>query len=136
MLRFSVTYSDRKIQIYKMTYPMLVYSPSIICQTSFLQEYTIYKYVSDDDEVFKKIAEVYDRRLYHSFILHEDCHGIDHVGIVHFISGLFSKKNIPILYINTYAYNVIFVCESYIEQALKIIKENPQIDLENFSILE
>lgn len=124
-MKFTVTYINKNVQIYKLQYPMC--SPSIICQTNFLQEYTIYKYVSEDDDLFKKIAQNYDRRFYHVFILHEDCPGIDHVGIVHFISGLFSNKNIPILYLNTYSHNVIFVNEEHLEEALLILKNNPHV---------
>lgn len=51
-MKFTVTYINKNVQIYKLQYPMC--SPSIICQTNFLQEYTVYKYVSEDDELFKK----------------------------------------------------------------------------------
>lgn len=52
-----------------------------------------------------------DPRRYDVFDLHEDVPGIDHVGIIHRISGIFLEMGIPILYVNTFGHNLVFVAE-------------------------
>lgn len=128
MNRFSVTTMNSSVRLYQLKYPM--YSPSILCSTCIDGEYTVYKYVDEDDVIFESLSVQYDRRIYRVFSIHEDCPGIDHIGIVHFISGLFSEKHIPILYVNTYASNLIFVCDTYVETALDIMKKSPRILLD------
>jgi len=49
--------------------------------------------------------------------IHEDSPGIDHIGIISTISAEFSKNNIPILYINTYSYNLVIVAAEWLEKA-------------------
>ena len=125
---FSVTTMNAPIRLYQLRYP--IYSPSVLCSTSMEGEYTVYKYVNEDDAVFESLSTQFDPRLYHGFSIHEDCPGINHIGIVHFISGLFAEENIPIMYVNTYASNLIFVCEEYRERAISIMTSHPHILLD------
>jgi len=96
-----------------------------MCQTNIKSpdpEITVYKYISEDDDLFKTQSIIYDPREYTVFNLHEDIPGIDHVGIVNYISGLFMKEDIPLLYINTYGYNLILIADEYLENAKKILQ--------------
>jgi len=52
----------------------------------------------------------------------EDTHGIDHIGIVHKISGLFAKSKIPILYVNTYGNNFIIVSDEFYTPSIEKLK--------------
>jgi hypothetical protein len=122
---FTVTALCTPIRIYKLNYPL--YCPNVLCQTSIHNEYTIYKYSDKDDIVFESLSSSFDPRLYNAFSIHEDCPGIDHCGIVHYLSGLFSKANIPLLYVNTYSYNLIFISEECTEKAISIMKNNPNL---------
>jgi hypothetical protein len=124
-MQFSITALIEPIRIYQLRYPL--YSPSVLCHTSIRGEYTIYKHVTEDDAVFEALSISHDPRSYRVFLIHEDCPGIDHCGIVHFISGLFSRMNIPILYVNTYAYNMVFVAEEHVPNAIHIMKTNPSM---------
>ena len=126
---FSVTYYDKKVKLYKSRYP--IYSPHILSYSNIDNEITIYKYIADDDELFELASISKDHQIYHLFNIHEDSPGIDHIGIVNYISGLFTKQNIPILYINTYSYNLILVQESFIEKALLILQNNKSIIFNN-----
>jgi hypothetical protein len=45
-----------------------------------------------------------------------------YIGIVNYISSLFLKEDIPLLYINTFSYNLILISDDYIEQAKNILK--------------
>ena len=96
-----------------------------MCQTIICEpdkpEITVYKYLSDDDDIFEKKSIVYDPRQYNIINIHEDVPGIDHVGIVHYISGIFYKEQIPLLYLNTYSYNLILISDDYIERAKKLL---------------
>jgi hypothetical protein len=112
-----------KIKIYKLSHP--IHSCNIMCQTNIKSpdpEITVYKYISEDDDLFKTQSIIYDPREYTVFNLHEDIPGIDHVGIVNYISGLFMKEDIPLLYINTYGYNLILIADEYLENAKKILQ--------------
>ena len=122
---FSITCLPDLVRIYQLRYP--IYSPGVLC-TSFLEdECTVYKFINKDDELFESLSVQFDPRKYYVYSIHEDCPGISHIGIVHYLSGLFSKKDIPILYVNTYASNLVFVSEEYHNIALEIIKEHPNI---------
>ena len=92
-----------------------------MCQTFLEEEITLYKYIGEDDEAFMSICNVYDRREYNIVNIHEDVPGIDHIGIVHHISGIFYKNNIPLLYINTYTYNLILISDEFIGKALEVL---------------
>ena len=104
-----------------------MYAPTVLCQTYLMDECTIFKKVGPDDEMFRTVSLKHDPRLYHVFSVYEDCPGIDHVGIVHFLSGMFSSHRIPILYVNTYSYNLIFIMEEYIEKAIALMQHNPHL---------
>jgi len=111
-----------KVKIYKLSHP--IHSCNIMCQTNIKNpdpEITVYKYIADDDDLFREQSVVYDPREYTVFNLHEDIPGIDHVGIVNYISGIFMEKEIPLLYINTYSYNLILISDDYIEIAKKLL---------------
>ena len=125
---FTVCLLNTPVRIYKLKYP--IYSPHILCQTYLDKEFTVYKHIHEDDTLFESISEIFDPRIYHVFNIYEDCPGIDHIGIVHLISGLFTKHNIPILYMNTYSYNLIFVSEHYFTQAIYILKNQSYISFE------
>ena len=96
-----------------------------MCQTTIRlpdPEITVYKYKDDDDALFEQNSIVYDPREYTAINIHEDIPGIDHIGIVHYISGCFMKEGIPLLYINTYAYNLILVSDDYLENATRLLE--------------
>ena len=120
---FSITFLPDKVKIYKLKHP--IQSCTIMCQTIVGkeedEEITVYKYISHDDKLFEQNSEVYDPREYNIINIHEDVPGIDHVGIVHKISGVFYKENIPLLYINTYSYNLILISDDYIERAKRLL---------------
>lgn len=119
---FSITFLPRKIKIYKMKdCHIIIQQDNIMCQTIVEDEITVYKYISDDDGLYETHSIIFDPREYTVINIHEDVQGIDHVGIVNYISGLFYKENIPLLYINTYSYNLILISDDYIEQAKKIL---------------
>lgn len=112
-----------KVKIYKLSHP--IHSCNIMCQIMIKcpePEITVYKYIAEDDTLFTEQSIISDPREYTVFNLHEDIPGIDHVGIVHYISGLFLKANIPLLYINTYGYNLILIADEYVEHAKQILK--------------
>uniref|UniRef100_A0A6C0KD75 CASTOR ACT domain-containing protein n=1 Tax=viral metagenome TaxID=1070528 RepID=A0A6C0KD75_9ZZZZ len=127
---FSTTLMPRKVRIYKFTrdeyrrhYRLFIKSDeNIMCQTFLEDEITLYKYSGDDDDAFTDICNVYDRRYYHIVNIHEDIPGIDHIGIVHHISGIFYKNSIPLLYVNTYAHNLILISEEFIDKAMGVLK--------------
>lgn len=124
ILQLSITVLPNTVKIYKLNHP--IHSCNIMCQTNIRfpeQEITVYKYNGDDDELFENQSILHDPREYTVFNLHEDIPGIDHVGIVHYISGLFMNENIPLLYINTYGYNLILISDEYLECAKKILEK-------------
>lgn len=123
-MKFSFTYIPEKVKLYRLSH--LIYSPHIMCQIQIKfpdTEYTVYKYVSEDDSLFKTHSISYDPREYNLINIHEDVPGIDHIGIVHYISGLFYKENIPLLYLNSYGYNLILVSDEFFEKAITILNK-------------
>lgn len=133
---FSVCKLEKLVRVYNLEKELIFpYSPSVFTYISFNNEYTVYKYKDNDDKFFESISKRFDPRFYHIFSIHEDCPGLDHIGIIHFLSGLFSEAKIPILYINTYSSNLILISEEYVENALKIMIINPNIliDIESIS---
>ena len=108
---FSVTCLATPVRVYQVKFPM--YSAACLCCTSLEGEHTVYKYKDEDDAQFESMSIRFDPRDYYVFSVHEDCPGLDHIGIVHFLSGLFTKADIPILYVNTYASNLIFIAEEH-----------------------
>ena len=123
-MKFSFTYIPQKVRLYRLSH--LIYSPYIMCQIQIKfpdPEYTVYKYVSEDDSLFQTHSILFDPREYSLINIHEDVPGIDHVGIVHYISGLFYKENIPLLYLNSYGYNLILVSDEFFEKAITILNK-------------
>lgn len=59
---------------------------------------------------------------------HENDCGIDHIGIVNKISDIFSKNDIPILYVNTFNKNLILVHKDYYSNAQTCLHENMNIN--------
>jgi hypothetical protein len=135
--RFTTTLSERRVKVYQFTqeqyinhYRDFVRTENIMCQTFLDSEVTLYKYVGEDDDRFLEICSISDPREYHILNIHEDLPGIDHIGIVSCISSLFSMNHIPLMYINTFSYNLILISEEYIEKALEVIKEISNLDYE------
>jgi len=97
-----------------------------MCQTNIRlpdPEITVYKYRGDDDNLFEEQSLIFDPREYTIFNIHEDIPGIDHVGIVHYISGMFMDAEIPLLYVNTYGYNLILISDEYVDIAQKLLEK-------------
>jgi hypothetical protein len=140
MSKFSVSILPDRVKLYSccskdeffqyvVHYRLYDFTKHVLCQTFLENETTFYMYYKKDDidnlivhDMFSKICK-YDPRIYHVFDIHEDLPGIDHVGIIHRISGYFLKKQIPILYFNTYGHNIILVSEEHVSSALDILKE-------------
>jgi hypothetical protein len=133
MNRFSVTFLDKKARLYTCNRDVyttgLSESRFILCHTRLEDEHTFYVYdVPNDienvaDHRFFQAMCTADPRLYTVINIHEDCPGIDHIGIIHNISGYFLKKQIPILYINTYGHNLILVSDEHLSQVQDIFSE-------------
>ncbi len=140
MNKFSVTFLNEKAHLYKMNrvnfsefylkHNTYFLRNDILCQTILENECTFYVYERENDicnslihNLFKEHCETSDPRSYLIINIHEDCPGIDHVGIIHHISGYFLKKQIPILYINTYGHNLVLVSEEYLSQVQDIFSE-------------
>lgn len=132
MSKFSVTILPRNVMIYKCTFdvyrtiilPYHICSiDNMMCQTFLEDEVTIYLY-SDNKELDPVLSKfcTFDTRLYHIINIHEDIPGIDHIGIIAMISKIFSEKGIPILYINTYSYNLVLVSHEWMEIACEALK--------------
>jgi hypothetical protein len=118
--KFSVKFFDRKIKIYKLDHQ--IQSFNIMTQTIIENEITVFKYIDDDDELFEKHSVIFDPRSYNIINIYEDIPGIDHIGIVNYISSLFLKEDIPLIYINTFSYNLILISDDYIDQVKNILK--------------
>jgi hypothetical protein len=125
MARFSLTEYDQRVRVYHMKFK--IDSPHLLAVIHIEDEYTIYKYEADDDMLFETHAVTFDPRYYHIMNLHEDCPGIDHIGIVHYLSGIFFQWGIHILYVNTFAYNLIFIEEEDITRVRILLHENESI---------
>jgi len=138
MNRFSVTSFSDKIVLYTcardvferylLRDTMYELSRSILALTFLENEVTFYLYQLDTaDNVALHLrfsdACISDHRRYIGLNIHEDIPGIDHVGIIHRISGYFLKRDIPILYLNTYGHNLVLVAEEYMSVAKQILEE-------------
>lgn len=134
-MKFSITCIDRQIYMYKATrdtFHVIHYHHyynimnDILCQTLLDDEITMYVWITPDNSsthvVLQEMCQC-DQRKYHVIDIHEDIPGIDHVGIIHRISGRFAEKAIPILYINTYGHNLVLVAEEYHTSAMEILRE-------------
>jgi hypothetical protein len=123
MSTFSIDFLDQKVKIYKMKFS--IKSVNIMSEIWIKDEITVYKYVGKDDDLFEKHAISTDHQEYNIINIYEDCPGITHVGIVYYISRLFYKSDIPLLYINTFSFNLILVSDEYIEKAKEILRNDP-----------
>lgn len=126
---FSSSFLPKKVKIYRFTrdqyysnFRDFIKTDNIMAQTFMNDEVTLYKFIGEDDEQFERFAENYDPRCYNVINIHEDVPGIDHIGIVHRITAFFVQYEIPLLYLNTYAYNLVLVSDEHIDQALQILK--------------
>ena len=77
----------------------------------FIEECDLTKLLDKDD-----ITNSYDS--FHILNLYEDDCGINHIGTVNYISNIFMKNQISILYINTFNENIILVSEKDLENAI------------------
>ena len=120
---FSITILPETVRLYrcdKTTYydvilPCRLLRPNeIMCQSCVEDEVTLFLY--QECPVLYPFT-TFDPRVYHMINIHEDAPGIDHIGIIALISSTFSKNSIPILYINTYSYNLVIVSSEWLEQA-------------------
>jgi len=137
MNKFSSCIYPKKVKIYKcnresfsdivIKHKIYSFSNDILCQTFLDDEITFYMYVNDIKE--NKISHylmsnvcISDQRLYNIIDIHEDVPGIDHIGIINYISKFFLEQQIPILYINTFSHNIILVSDEYMEDVSLILK--------------
>jgi hypothetical protein len=129
--KFSITIVDKKVTLYKCSiedYEIIerIKLPSnmIMCITKIQNEVSLFCYNESlynvEHTILKRFC-VCDTRQYSIFNIHEDLPGIDHIGIISTISSLFSTHHIPILYINTFSYNLILVSDEFTEKALSIL---------------
>lgn len=138
--KFSITPLDKKVILYKCSendYAIIkrldLPSDMFMCISNIQNEVSLFCYLSntpdsssDSNEFSHNILKrlcISDHRKYSIFNIHEDLPGIDHIGIISHISSLFTKNQIPILYINTFSYNLILVSEEYHEKALPILEK-------------
>ena len=70
---------------------------------------------------FRSLNCVYYPDTYRPIQIHENCSGIDHIGIVSEISSLLSDINISMLYINTFNNNFILVKDKDYNNAIKAL---------------
>ncbi len=133
--KFTTSLLKKRVKLYYFTpeqyinhYRIFVKTENIMCLSFLDNEITLYKYTGDDDELFFNTCTICDPREYYILNIHEDLPGIDHIGIVSQLSTLFSKNNIPLLYVNTFSYNLIMISEEYIEKALDMLKEVSVLD--------
>lgn len=93
---------------------------SLLLQCLACEDNVFYNISEGDDELsiivdtrfekyIKQLPCVYYPDTYRVIQIHENCSGIDHIGIVSEISSLFADINISILYINTYNNNFILI---------------------------
>jgi hypothetical protein len=137
--RFSVTllplcirlYSCSKQLFHTTVHPYEFYRihQDVLTITLLEDEVTLYLYVKPDDPINIENHQILrrtttsDPRLYYVFDIHEDVPGIDHIGIIHRISKYFLQKQIPILYVNTYGHNLVFVSEDHYADARQILQD-------------
>ena len=133
MNRFSITILPSRVRLYQCTRDILqglegFYHPlrDVLCQTHLSDEITFYLFIKGDNaathEVFHKRC-ISDGRVYHVIDIHEDVPGIDHVGIIHQISKRFVERQIPILYVNTYGHNLVFLSEEHMTCAMEVLRD-------------
>lgn len=137
--RFSVTLLPERVRLYTCSrhdyLNMIVHfrlydiTTDVLCQTFLGDEITFYMYVTpestDNDArhaIFTRSCTS-DQRTYCVVDIHEDLPGIDHIGIIHYISGQFHEKRIPIMYVNTYGHNLILIGEDHMTIAMDVLQK-------------
>lgn len=137
--RFSVSLLPDRVRIYTCSrhdyLNMIVHfrlydlNTDILSQTLLEDEISFFMYYRPEDPentarhlIFSRSCTS-DPRTYSIMDIHEDLPGIDHVGIIHYLSGLFYEKQIPILYINTYGHNIILINEENVSNAMTILEQ-------------
>jgi hypothetical protein len=137
--RFSVTILPNRVKLYKcdrdvfknilLHFPSYDITKDVLCQMMLDNEITFYLYYKETDghnllvHGFFTTVCMSDQRIYHVIDIHEDVPGIDHIGIIHHLSRFFLEKDIPILYVNTYGHNLVFVAEEYMTSAMEILEK-------------
>lgn len=137
--RFSVTILPNRVKLYKcdpdvfknilLHFPSYDITKDVLCQMMLDNEITFYLYYKETDghnllvHGFFTTVCMSDQRIYHVIDIHEDVPGIDHIGIIHHLSRFFLEKEIPILYVNTYGHNLVFVAEDYMTSAMEILEK-------------
>ena len=132
MDRFSITILPSRVRLYQCTRDILrgldgFYHPlrDILCQTNLSDEVTFFLLIRGDNaathEVFHRRC-ISDGREYCVIDIHEDVPGLDHVGIIHQISKRFVERQIPILYVNTYGHNLVFLSEEHMSSAMEVLR--------------
>lgn len=130
MDRFSVSALPHRVRLYTcapvvfqqvvLPFSCIDWSADILALTVIDGEVTFYLYDKPGNAINQEVHTVFrrfttaDPRRYAVYDLHEDVPGIDHVGIIHHISALFLEREIPILYVNTFGHNLVFVSEEYL----------------------
>lgn len=143
MERFSVTLLPDCVRLYtcspsvfeQTVHPHQFYRihKDVLSITLLHDEITLYLYVKLEDTVnaenhsLLRRMTTYDPRLYYVFDIHEDIPGIDHVGIIHYLSRYFLERGIPILYVNTYGHNLILVSEDHYPLARQILEDRGRL---------
>lgn len=134
-MKFSITCLPQQIRLYKATrennhanhyFHYFEMMKDILCQTFLDDEITLYVWITPENGAYHAALQTIctcDPRIYHVIDIHEDLPGIDHIGIIHRISGRFTEKSIPILYVNTYGHNLVFVAEEHMTSAMEILNE-------------
>jgi hypothetical protein len=139
MNRFSVTRLEERAKLYTcscevldnviLRYTMLDFSRDVLGFTRLGEEVTFYVYGKEGDARREGLHLLLSRvctsdpRWYVVLDIHEDLPGIDHVGIIHRIAGCFLPRAIPILYVNTYGHNLVFVAEEHSESAWEALQD-------------
>lgn len=137
--RFSVSLLPDRIRIYTCSrhdyLSMIVHfrlydlNTDILSQTLLDDEISFFMYYRPEDPENEARHAIFTRSCTadpHTYCIadiHEDLPGIDHVGIIHYLSGQFYEKRIPILYINTFGHNLILIAEQYISNSIKILEQ-------------
>mgnify|MGYP003385332132 CR=1 FL=1 len=75
------------------------------------------------EQYYKKINCVYFPDFYRVIQVHENCSGIEHIGIVSEVSALFTDINVSIMYINTYNNNFILVKDKDYKKAIDALSK-------------
>ena len=101
----------------------------LLCQTVMYNEVTFYVWLRGGalHHVLQQQCQT-DGRTYSVWDIHEDVPGIDHVGIISRISERFAQRGLPILYVNTYGHNVVFVSEEHRADAIEVLQGMACID--------